>query len=415
MQRLVSEGASSANTPREAAATSGVEVMIVMVADHVQAAHLLFDTTIGAVEGLNAGATVVICSTFAPAHVLDIRRRLVEVGREDVNLIDAPVSGGAGRAKEGTLSVFMSVASNGDALTAGAGVETVLERLSGEGKLYRVPGGLGSGSKAKLIHQIFAGVHIALASEVMGLAASAGLDTRAVFAKINSGADDDEAGSWMFGNRVPHMLDAGLGRYSAVTIIAKDVGIITGTARQQRFPLPLVAVAERLYARAIGAGWGAQDDCVVVRLYLPGRPDLVRERAGNEAVAERSGPAATVSVGEVRDLLVGVHLAVVGEAMAFCGVLGVEAGLMFDIVRNAAGASRVFEKHFDEMREAGWGLRGVKGVEGIRERLVSWLFFFSPSFFLHFFSPFSVKSRKKKITLANPVYHRQRQSRKPPR
>jgi len=87
------------------------------------------------------------------------------------------------------------------------------------GKLYTVPGGLGSGSKTKLIHQIFAGVNIAMASETMGLVAAMGLNTRKAFGELRGSEGD----SWMFGNRVPHMLDPGLPPYSAITIIAKDV------------------------------------------------------------------------------------------------------------------------------------------------------------------------------------------------
>jgi len=87
------------------------------------------------------------------------------------------------------------------------------------GKLYTVPGGLGGGSKTKLIHQIFAGVNLAMASEAMGLVAAAGLNTRKAFEELG----ESEGDSWMFGNRVPHMLDPGLPPCSAITIIAKDV------------------------------------------------------------------------------------------------------------------------------------------------------------------------------------------------
>lgn len=201
----------------------------------------------------------------------------------------------------------------------------------------------------------------------MGLAAAAGLDTKRVFEELRQG----EGASWMFGNRVPFMLEPGLGRYSAVTIIAKDVGIVAGTARAETFPLPMVAVAEQLFLSAIGAGWGAEDDCVVVRLYLPGRPRLVTERAGKASEGSLD-PTSTINVDDITDLMVGVHLAAMSEAMAFCETLGVDSALMYDIVSNAAGASNVFGKYFGRMRERGWGL---KGLEGVRERLVSATFF----------------------------------------
>ncbi len=332
----------------------------------MQATPLLFDAPTGAVAGLKDNATVIVCSTVAPAYVAELAVRMEEAGRADLKLVDCPVSGGPGRAARGTLSLFS--AGDDEALEA-PGVQGVLGCLGDKGKLYRVPGPLGAGSKAKLMHQIFAGVHIAVASEVMGLAAVAGLDTRRVFEEVRGG----EGGSWLFGDRVAHMLEPGLGRYSAVGIIAKDVGIVGGMARGMGVPLPVMGVAEQLFLSAMGRGWGEEDDCVVVRLYLGGREGLVVERAGRaEAEAEGAG----VSVGEIRDLLVGVHLAVVSEVMAFCERLGVDVELMFDIVSNAAGASRVFERYFGDMKGRGWGVKGVPGVEEIRDRLVSMRSFF---------------------------------------
>ena len=209
LERFAAEGGGSSRSPQEAAREA--DFLICMVANSAQATPLLFDENNGAVQALPANATIILCSTVAPAYVDELRKRLDKV-RSDVRLIDSPVSGGAGRAADGTLSIFSS------------GQEThldhaypVLDCMSS--KLYQIPGGLGGGSKAKLIHQIFAGVNIAMASEAMGLAAVAGCNTRKAFDELRS----SDANSWMFSNRVPHMLDPTLGRYSAITIIAKDV------------------------------------------------------------------------------------------------------------------------------------------------------------------------------------------------
>lgn len=209
LERFAAEGGESSRSPREAAREA--DFLVCMVANSGQATALLFDENNGAVQALPTNATIILCSTVAPAYVDELRERLDQV-RSDVRLIDSPVSGGAGRAADGTLSIFSS------------GQEThldhaypILDCMSS--KLYRIPGGLGGGSKAKLIHQIFAGVNIAMASEAMGLAAVAGCNTREAFDELRS----SDANSWMFSNRVPHMLDPTLGRYSAITIIAKDV------------------------------------------------------------------------------------------------------------------------------------------------------------------------------------------------
>ncbi|KAI4222027.1 MAG: hypothetical protein L6R36_006449, partial [Xanthoria steineri] len=348
LDRFLKEGkaASAAKTPKEA--VQDADVFICMVATSVQATPLLFNAETGAVQGLKENAIIIMCSTVAPAYIDELQSRLKEVGRSDLRPIDSPVSGGAGRAADGTLSIFASGAKE-DVETARA----VLQCMSG--KLYEIPGGLGGGSNAKMIHQVFAGIHIAMANEAMGLAAAAGLDTREVFEMLKG----SEASSWMFENRVPPMLDAGLGRYSAITIIAKDVGIITQTARTHHFPLPLLATAEQLYLSALTHGWGSEDDCVLVRLYLPpSQPHLIATQAGHPS----SNPYQhhNVTWETIRDIMTAVHMAAITEAMAFCQFLDVDVELMYDIVVNAAGNSKVFGEFFEGMRGKGWRVEGVE-------------------------------------------------------
>ena len=354
MERFVAAGGVSASSSREVA--KDVEFFICMVATSVQATPLLFEPETGAIMPLPDNATILMCSTVAPAYIDEILRLLSNAGRPDIRLIDCPVSGGAGRAADGTLSIF----SSGDD-SALDHAHPILECLSS--KLYKIPGDLGSGSKAKLIHQIFAGVNIAMASEAMGLAASAGMNTQQAYDELRQ----SEGNSWMFTHRVPPMLDPNHAPYSAITIITKDVGIITSTSRAFKFPLPLLSISEQLYLTALTAGWGKEDDCAMMRLYLPARPDLVAQ----QAASFESLPHPAVSLGDIKDLMVGVHLAAVSEAMSFCEYLGVDADLMFDIVSNAAGASEVFLKAFKPMQQEGWLLKGLPDAFHIRDRLVS--------------------------------------------
>ncbi|KAI4181193.1 MAG: hypothetical protein LQ348_005058, partial [Seirophora lacunosa] len=343
LDRFITENpsASAAETPREAC--QDAHFLIVMVATSVQATPLLFDEQTGAVRGLSENTTIIMCSTVAPAYIAEIQQLLKSAGKQRIRLIDSPVSGGAVRAAVGTLSIFASGAPD-DVEHA----RSVLQCMSDANKLYEIPGGLGGGSNAKLIHQIFAGVHIAMCSEAMGLAALAGWDTKEAFDFLSKGGGS----SWMFENRVPPMFDPDHVKYSAVTIIAKDVvssdssfhlsavyhtqrgryeltvcweqGIITSTARAHAFPLPVLGAAEQLYLTAVSAGWGAEDDCVLTRLFLPSQPDLVATQAGHPS--STSSPP-RISLQTIEDLMVGVHLAGLAEAMRFCTRLGVDEGL----------------------------------------------------------------------------------------
>ena len=116
----------------------------------------------------------------------------------------------------------------------------------------------------------------------------------------------------------------------------------------------------------ISAGWGKEDDCVLVRLYLPGQPDLVTQQA--KQTNERR--EFTLSLNDIADLMVGVHLAAMAEAMSFCEYLKIDPNLMFDVVSNAAGASSIFLQAFSSMQGANWRLKALDTSALIRTRLV---------------------------------------------
>ncbi|KAM0794826.1 hypothetical protein BDR22DRAFT_967443 [Usnea florida] len=393
---LIAHGGVAVRTPREAVTTYDIDVVILMVVNSAQVEAVLFGEGVGLVGGLvekgreGKEMSIVVCSTVAPEFLQGMQGRLRVALRDvrvRVNVIDAPVSGGVGRAREGTLSMFVSWDrsnhpenendndNNHDNNESGLKnkvrpataleptVHTILHHLSDTAaqKLYLIPGALGAGSTAKLIHQIFAGVHIALVSEALGLAAIAGLDTRRVLDEVQG----SEGASWIFGNRGPYLIEAGRGRYSAVSIIEKDVGIVMSMAREAGYPLPVVGVAGEVFRACLGKGWGGEDDVVAVRLYLPDeKPSLVRDRAGNAVKEEK----AVVSVSDIVDLLIGVHFATISEAMTFSERLAMDVDLMCDIVKNAAGGSAVFEKYSGRLKERGWRLTGL---EDVRDRLTT--------------------------------------------
>jgi len=279
LARFKAQGGLTALSPRNAA--EGNEVFICMVANAQQVQAVLFESEDGAVRGLPNDAVLLLCSTVPPAYLKEVQAYLVECGRSDICLVDCPVSGGSVRAAQGTLSIFSS--GTPDSLERG---HRILSDLSDPAKLYLIPGGIGMGSNVKAAHQVCAGIHIAVSSEAMGLAAKAGLNTREVFEFIKGAGGN----SWMFSNRVPHMLDNDQVGYSAIDIILKDMGIVMSSARLQGFPLPLSAAAEQLYITAAARGMGRQDDCDLVSLYIPQTPLAVHDQAKVSRVTQESTP-----------------------------------------------------------------------------------------------------------------------------
>src|SRR6185312_13903074 len=113
---------------------------------------------------------------------------------------------------------------------------------------------IGIGSTVKMVNQLLAGVHIATAAEALALGIRAGADPKTLYQVISESAGS----SWMWQNRVPHILDADDTPLSAVNIFVKDLGIVLDQARTLTFPLPLAAAAN---------GQGAKDDAFVIRVW----------------------------------------------------------------------------------------------------------------------------------------------------
>jgi 3-hydroxyisobutyrate dehydrogenase len=228
------------------------DVVLVLVVNAAQTEDVLFGAQ-GIVGLLKRGAVVVTSATVDPALPPQWAARLADHG---VHLIDGPVSGGAKKAAAGQMTVM---ASGRPEAFAAAG--TVLEAFAG--KVYRLGDQAGVGSTVKMVNQHLAGVHIATACEAMALGIKAGTDPHQLYEVICNSAGM----SWMFENRVPHILDGDYTPLSAVNIFVKDLGIVLDAARALKFPLPLAAAAHQLYLATAAMGLGGEDDSAVVKYY----------------------------------------------------------------------------------------------------------------------------------------------------
>ncbi len=251
-EHFTSIGGNGAATP--AAAAQGVDVLVVMVVSAEQVDSVLFGQFGNdAAATLAPDAVVMVCSTVAPAFARELGARLQSQG---LHLLDAPVSGGVARAAEGKLSMMVS-----GSPTAFERCEPLLAVLAE--RVYRLGDEAGQGSTVKMINQLLAGVHIAAASEAMALGVKAGVEPQQLYDVISNSAGS----SWMFQNRVPHMLAGDYTPLSAVEIFVKDLGIVLETGKQERFPLPLAAAAHQMFLMAAAAGYGRLDDAAVVKVF----------------------------------------------------------------------------------------------------------------------------------------------------
>jgi 3-hydroxyisobutyrate dehydrogenase len=142
-------------------------------------------------------------------------------------------------------------------------------------KVYELGEKPGVGSSFKIVNQLLAGVHIAAACEAITFAKALGLDIGKVYEVITASAGN----SWMFENRVPHILQGDYSPHSAVDIFNKDLGIVSDLGRDKKFPLPIASAALQMFIMTSAAGMGRDDDASIARLLasiadidLPGVP-----------------------------------------------------------------------------------------------------------------------------------------------
>ncbi|TFZ04423.1 L-threonate dehydrogenase [Ramlibacter rhizophilus] len=235
-----------------AADVADCDVVLLLVVNATQTEDVLFGPD-GLATRLRRGAVVVASATVDPVLPPQWEARLAGRG---VHLIDGPVSGGATKAAEGQMTVMASGLP--EAFEAAGGL---LDSFAG--KVWRLGDRAGIGSTVKMVNQHLAGVHIAAACEAMSLGLRAGADARQLYEVICASAGM----SWMFQNRVPHILEGDYTPRSAVNIFVKDLGIVLDAARKLSFPLPLAASAHQLYLATAAMGHGAEDDSAVVKYY----------------------------------------------------------------------------------------------------------------------------------------------------
>jgi L-threonate 2-dehydrogenase len=235
-----------------AEAARGADVLVVVVLNADQVTDVLFGKG-AAAEALPEGSVVLVCSTVSPTFARQTAEKLAERG---LLMLDTPISGGTARAAEGKLSIMVAGA---DEVVAKA--QPVLDAMAAN--IYRMGVEPGMGSTMKLVNQILAGSQIALAAEALAFGVRAGLDPHQIYEVICNSA----GGSFMFQNRVPHMINDDYTPHSAVEIWVKDLDIVLETGKELRFPLFFTALAHQLFMSASAAGHGRLDDAAVVKVF----------------------------------------------------------------------------------------------------------------------------------------------------
>lgn len=236
-------------------AAQGRDLLIIAVVDAPQTEQVLFGER-GAVHGLGPGSTVLLCPTLAPQTVEDCAARLAERG---IDCIDAPMSGGPARARDGTMSLMV------------AGKDAVFERWQPllrdlSSRLFHIGTAPGDGARTKLVNNLLAAINLAGAAEALALAQRLGLDPAATLAVIEASSGQ----SWIGSDRLRRALVADPAVHAHLALLAKDSRLAMGMAASAGLQPRLGRVVAALFAQACDAGLAGKDDSALWRWLVEG-------------------------------------------------------------------------------------------------------------------------------------------------
>ncbi|MFT6987621.1 MAG: putative dehydrogenase [Psychromonas sp.] len=228
-----------------------LDAVLLLVVNAQQAKTILFTNKLA--EKLKPGTAVMVSATISAEDAKFIE---AELNMRDLLMLDAPVSGGALKANLGEMTIM---AAGSDA--AFEKLQPVLDATAS--KVYKIGSEIGLGATVKIIHQLLAGVHIAVAAEAMALAARADIPLDVMYEVVTNAAGN----SWMFENRMKHVVEGDYSPASMVDIFVKDLGLVADTAKGLKFPLPLASTALNMFTSASNAGFGQEDDSAVIKIF----------------------------------------------------------------------------------------------------------------------------------------------------
>lgn len=228
-EALAAEGATAKATPAEVAANS--DIIVICVSDTPDVEAVLLGEN-GVIHGAQAGSLVIDCSTISPQATQVMAEKLAAKG---VAMLDAPVSGGSEGAAKGTLSIMVG---GGE-----ADFERAMPVFKAMGKTITHVGGTGAGQTVKLVNQVLVVGNCLAMCEALLLAQAGGVDLKKTYDAISQGA----AGSWMFTNRAPQIINRDWRPGFMVSLQQKDLRLVLDAADQLGVPLPGTSLIFNLY------------------------------------------------------------------------------------------------------------------------------------------------------------------------
>ncbi|MBN1351936.1 NAD(P)-dependent oxidoreductase [candidate division KSB1 bacterium] len=248
-ESLAKEGARVMDSPM--AVAQNAEVVITIVTDTPDVEQVLFGET-GLFKGAKAGLIVVDMSTISPSATRDFSARL---SVKNIQLLDAPVSGGDIGAQKGTLTIMVGGEENT--------FKKCLPLFEVMGSRVTHVGPNGSGQMVKLCNQILCAVNMIAVCESLSLAKKSGLDLEKMLKVVTAGA----GGSWALSNLGPKIISGDLEPAFMVKLIQKDLRLVLEAAKNNSLPIPGTALANQLFEALEAGGNGELGTQAMIKVF----------------------------------------------------------------------------------------------------------------------------------------------------
>lgn len=249
VKEVVSAGAVQGSSPSQIGAECDVIITMLPNSPHVEQ---VVTGKNGILERAKPGTIIIDMSSISPIVAKQLYAAAAEKG---VDMLDAPVSGGEPKAKDGTLSIMVG------------GKEQVFESIKdvllGMGASAILIGEIGSGNFAKLANQIMVALHLAAVSEAMVFAEKAGVDAEKVYKAIRGGL----AGSTVLDAKMPLILDRNFKPGGPIRMHTKDLLNVRDAALEIDAPIPLTTQVLEFMKALKADGKQEHDHCGIIQFW----------------------------------------------------------------------------------------------------------------------------------------------------
>ncbi|SHI32536.1 3-hydroxyisobutyrate dehydrogenase [Dethiosulfatibacter aminovorans DSM 17477] len=250
VEDMVSKGALAGSSPADVASKSEV-VFTSLPNSAIVEAVVLGEN--GVLSGCEEGTIIVDLSSITPKSIRKIHKICSD---KNVEVVDAPVSGGAAGAEKGTLTIMIGGSKEV--------VEKITHVLSSIGSKINHVGEIGAGDTVKAVNNLLLGANMVAVAEALVLGKKAGLLADTMYDIISKSSGGSYALNAKYDNYISKgNFDPGF----MIDLQYKDLQLAIDTAKDLQVPLVTGNMAQQMFEAARAEGFGKEDISAVIKVF----------------------------------------------------------------------------------------------------------------------------------------------------